>query len=470
LWSIAFFLGLLALVPASGGTPAQTGLPRKAQPRFDDLDKMIERRMVRVLLPYNRLLYFFEGAQARGATYELMMEFETFLNKKFRPGARKIHVLVIPTPRDRLLSAITEGLGDIAAGNLTITPQRRQSVDFSDSLGTGVREIIVTGPKAPTITTIEELAGREVHVRASSSYYESLDTLNQRFRDKGLAPVRRVAVSEYLEDEDLLEMVAAGLINVTVVDSHKAEFWSSIHQKARFHHNLSIREDGRIGWAFRSGSPQLKQAVNEFVRIHKKGTLMGNILLKRYLKDNQWIRNALAEKEWQRLEEARTLMRKYAEQYGFDWLMIAALAFQESGIDQSKRSRHGAVGVMQILPSTAADKNVGVPDIHIMENNIHAGVKYLDFLRQRYFSGDEMSPVDRTLMTFASYNAGPARVSQLRAEAARSGLDPDVWFQNVEMIAARRIGRETVHYVANIFKYYIGYRLAFDQAELRQTR
>ncbi len=153
-------------------------------------------------------------------------------------------------------------------------------------------------------------------------------------------------------------------------------------------------------------------------------------------------------------------IRRYSAEFGFDWLMIGALGYQESRLDQNAKSDHGAVGVMQIMPSTAAD--VGISDIHLVDNNVHAGVKYLRYLRDRYFADEALTPLDQTLLTFASYNAGPRRVAGLRRQAVDLGLDPDVWFNNVEVVAAREIGRETVRYVGNIYKYYVAYRLIMD--------
>jgi membrane-bound lytic murein transglycosylase MltF len=148
--------------------------------------------------------------------------------------------------------------------------------------------------------------------------------------------------------------------------------------------------------------------------------------------------------------------------------MVAAQGYQESRLDQSVVSKSGAIGVMQLLPSTANDKNVGIPDIHLIDKNIHAGTKYLRFLVDRYFSGGELDELNRHLFGFAAYNAGPARVAKLRAEAKESGLDPNVWFDNVEVIASKRIGRETVQYVSNIYKYYIAYRLILNKEIRRQ--
>ena len=432
-----------------------------------DLDEMAERRLIRALVPYSKTFYFLDGADQRGLTYELLREFEKHINKKLRKRTLRIHLVVIPTKRDRLLPALVEGVGDIAAGNLTITPERQKLVDFSAPQLTGVEEIIVTGPETPPIQGIDDLAGREIHVRASSSYYESLQRLNAQFKKEGKKPIKLVLADEYLEDEDLLEMMNARLIPMIVIDSHKGKFWSQIFKDLTLHPDIKLRTNGQIAWAIRKDSPKLKQAINGFMKTHRKGTLVGNILFKRYLEDTKWVRNSLNDADLKRFREAIEFFQKYSNQYGFDWLMIAALAYQESGIDQSKRSPAGAIGVMQLLPSTAADPNVNIPDIREMENNIHAGVKYLRFMRDRYFQNERMDDLNKMLFSFASYNAGPAKVSQLRSYARKKGLDPNIWFRNVEIIAAKRIGRETVQYVSNIYKYYVAYRLIVDKLELK---
>jgi membrane-bound lytic murein transglycosylase MltF len=371
-------------------------------------------------------------------------------------------MVVIPTRRDRLLPALVEGMGDIAAGNLTITPLRQNKVDFSAPQLTGVSEIIITGPASPPIKTIDDLSGKKIHVRKSSSYYESLLKLNAHFKKTGKKPVKIIPADEYLEDEDLLEMMNAGLIPMIVIDNHKAKFWSQIFQDLKLHPSIKLRSGGQIAWAIRKNSPRLKKVIDRFIQSHKKGTLKGNILYKRYLQNTRWVRNALADKELQRFKKAIKYFKRYSQKYDFDWLMIAAQAYQESGIDQSKRSPAGAIGVMQLLPSTAADPNVNIRRIDIMENNIHAGVKYLRFLHDRYLQDEPMDSFNKMLFAFASYNAGPARVMRLRQEARQSGFDPDVWFRNVEIIASRHLGAETVQYVSNVYKYYIAYRLIME--------
>ncbi len=433
-----------------------------------DLDGMVERGVVRALVVYSLGQYFLDGATQRGATYEALTEFEKFLNQRLGRRTLKVPVLIIPVQRDELFPALERGLGDIAAANLTITNSRLEKVDFSHPFITGVSELVVTGPAGEAPRSLDDLAGREIHVRSSSSYWRSLEKLNEEFRKRGLKPVKMVPAGEFLQDEDLLEMVNAGLLPAIIVDSHKAQFWAQIFGNITVHEDLAVRTGGEIAWAFRKNSPQLAEVVNDYARAHKKGTLLGNVVLNRYLKDVKWTKNALAEQDHNRFESTVEIFKKYGDMYGFDHLMLAALAYQESGLDQSARSRAGAIGVMQMLPSTAADPNVGIPDITDLENNIHAGSKYLRFIRDRYFSDPAIDPLNQTLFAFAAYNAGPARIRKLREEASQSGLDPNEWFGHVEHVAAKRIGRETVQYVSNIGKYWVAYTLSSRHMAIRR--
>jgi membrane-bound lytic murein transglycosylase MltF len=433
-----------------------------------DFDGMLKDRVIRVLVAYSKTFYFLDRGRQRGLDYDLLKEFEKLVNKKYNTKTLQVHVVFFPVPRDKLVDNLVGGLGDIAIANLTITPERQKQVDFSDPTLTGVKELLVTGPAAPTVNSIDDLAGQKIHVRKSSSYYESLVDLNASFKKSGKPPMKLVAAEEYFEDEDLLEMVNAGLIPMIVMDSHKAHFWTQIFNKIKVHDGIAVREGGQIAWAFRKNSPKLKAIVNEFIKGHKKGTMIGNMLFKRYLQSTRYVKNVLDDKEIQKFSSMLPVFKKYAGQYDFDHLMIAALAYQESGLDQSKRSHRGAVGVMQILPSTAADPNVGIPDIEKLENNIHAGTKYLRFIIDRYYRDEPMDDGNKNLFGLASYNAGPARVRGLRKKAVAMGLDPNLWFYNVEVAAAQEIGRETVQYVSNIYKYYTAYRLVYSQLEKKE--
>ncbi|MGB2687648.1 MAG: transglycosylase SLT domain-containing protein, partial [Desulfobacterales bacterium] len=232
---------------------------------------------------------------------------------------------------------------------------------------------------------------------------------------------------------------------------------------------IAVRTGGEIAWVFRKNSPKLKAVVNEFVKGHKKGTMLGNVLLKRYLKNTKYVKNSVSEQEMKKYKAMVQLFKKYADKYDFNYLMVIAQAYQESGLDHSRRSHAGAVGVMQLLPTTAADPNINIADIKKLENNIHAGTKYLRFIIDRYYKDEPMDDVNKLLFAFASYNAGPARVKELREKTEKMGLDPNVWFGNVEIAAAKSIGRETVQYVRNIYKYYITYQMAVKQVEKKQS-
>jgi membrane-bound lytic murein transglycosylase MltF len=439
-------------------------------PSFGDLDAIAERGAIRVLVPLSRTFYFLDGAEQRGIAYDVARAFEEQLNDKLGSGHVKVDVVMIPVARDELISGLIEGCGDIALGNLTITPERAALVDFSDPFLEGVKEIVVTGPDSPTLANLDDLGGKEVYVRESSSYYESLTRLNERLRADGKAEMTLTLAPEVLEDEDLLEMVNAGLVPIVVVDSHKAEFWAQIFADVVLRLDLAVATDQRIGWAFRKDSPQLAAVINEFVVSHKKGTLSGNMAFNKYLKDTRWAERALNEEGRGRLNSLGVIFERYGEQYDVPWLLVAAQSYQESRLDQSLCSPAGAIGVMQLLPTTAADPNVDIPNIEVVENNVHAGVKYLRFIHDRYFADSPgMSRLDQGLFSFAAYNAGPARVALLRGKAEKMGLDPDVWFRNVEIVASQDIGRETVQYVANIYKYYIAYERILAVSDARRS-
>ncbi len=429
------------------------------RPWTGDLDGMVERRVVRMLVTTNATNYFVDLGQQGGATYEAGRLLEKELNQRFKKGNLQLDVVFIPVTRDKLLPALVKGHGDIAAASLTITEGRLKTVDFSGPVTREVKEIVVTGPGAATIASLEDLSGQRVHVRKSSSFFESLQDLNADFAKKGLDPVEIAHADERLETEDILELTNAGVYRITVADDFMVGLWSQVLKDMTPHPEVAVRTGRHFGWAIRKNSPQLKSLLNDFAKENRQGTLMGNILMKRYFKNAKWIQNPGNERDAERFRSMVALFQKYGEQYGVNYLLITAQAYQESGLDQTKRSGAGAIGVMQLLPSTARDKNVGIPNIEELEDNIHAGVKYVRFILDRYYKDAPMDELDKHLFAFASYNAGPGRITGLRKKAERMGLDPNKWRDNVEVVAAQEIGRETVQYVANIFKYYMAYRL-----------
>lgn len=447
----------------SAGPGLDVGISIQNERWTGDLDKLESERLIRVLTVYGLGRYFIDGGREKGITVELFRAFENYINDRLGKKHMRVHLVFIPVARDELIPGLIEGRGDIAAAGLTITPEREEMVDFTIPLTREVSEILVTGPSAPQLSTIDDLSGKMVYVRPSSSYRTSLDQLNQRFRKEGKPEIIFEDASEHLEDVDLLEMVNVGLLNWAVVDNYKAVIWSGVFDKLIARDDIVLRSGARIGTAIRKNSPKLLAELNAFMKTYKQGTLHGNILINRYVKDFDWAKSALDNNDLKRFQDVAHIFEKYGEQYGVDYLMVTAQGYQESGLNQNAKSNAGAVGIMQLLPTTAADKNVGIPDISDAESNIHAGVKYLNFIRNRYFNDPEIDRFNQTLFALAAYNAGPARVAKLRTKTEQNGYDPNIWFDNVEIFAARDIGRETVQYVGNILKYYVGYRLSIQQ-------
>jgi membrane-bound lytic murein transglycosylase MltF len=433
----------------------------------DDLDAMVKRRAIRVAVTFNRTHYFVDKGDERGLTFEALREFEKDLNRDLKTRNLKVHVVIVPLSRDQLYPALAAGKVDMVAAMVTVRPELEKLVAFSEPTRVNVSQVLVTAPQAPAVTTVDDLSGRAIFVRKTSVYYDSLVQLNEQLQTLGRTPVTIQQAPEVFEDEDILEMVNAGLVPMTVVDDYLAAFWHRVFTDMKVHSDVTLRSDGKLAIAFRKDNPQLRAAVNQWLAKHGKGDAFRNVLERRYLENVKYAKNAAATKERRKLQALIELFKKYGAQYDIDYLLMAAQGYQESTLDHSVRSPVGAIGVMQVMPNTGKELKVG--DINQVDANIHAGVKYMRFMMDQYFKNEPMDDLNKGLMTFASYNAGPGRVRQLRAEAQKRGLDPNVWFDNVERVASERIGRETVTYVSNIYKYYITYRLLIAQQEQRDA-
>ena len=426
-------------------------------PQFGDLDTMVERRAIRVLTVYGPGRYFLKDGP-RGTVQEYADKLQKVVNEAFKTGLLTVQVPVIPVARDQLFPALQAGYGDIVMAGTTVTDNRQVGVDFTNPVSKPLKEVLITGPSAPRLGSLADLSDQTVYLRLSSSYAESVRKLSQTLVEQGEAPIRIEAVDESLEDEDLIEMVDTGLLPWAVVDDYKPQMWREVFTRVTVRDDLVLREGARLAWAIRPDSPQLKTFLDTFLKENREGTLFGNIIRNRYIRDFNWTENAMGATELSRYHKLSALFRKYGTEYGMDPTLLAAQGFQESRLDQSVRSPVGAIGVMQLLPSTAKDNNVAIPNIDELEPNIEAGAKYMAFLKERYFSGPELDELNGSLLALASYNAGPGRIRRLRREAAERGYDHNLWFDNVEVIVAEQVGRETVQYVSNIFKYYLTYR------------
>ncbi len=446
---------------------ADVGLPLTFQRHTGDLDSMVKRGNIRALVLYSRSGFFYVNGQPEGIYYEALQYFQQFVNRKL-PKGQHVEVTFIPVRPDQLESALTQGVGDLIAYGLVVTPERQQQVAFSIPIQTDVKEIVVTRKDFGTLSSLEELGGKKVFVNPLTTYYGNLEKVNDSLRKQGKPTILIEKADPNLMDEDLLEMVNAGILPATVTLAERAKLWARVFPNITPHPNLVIADEGNLAFAMRKDNPKFKQLVDEFVKTRAVGTSFGNTLVRRYLQSGQWIKNPTSAAEIKKFNETVAFFKKYSSQYGFDYLMVVAQGYQESLLNQSARGPDGAIGIMQVKPATAAAPPISIPDVMTAENNIHAGVEVLRDIADKYFNDPKIDPVNRLLFTFAAYNAGPNRITELRKRAPAEGLDPNKWFGNVELLVAQNVGPVTVQYVSNIYKYYVAYKLVVEQGETLQ--
>ncbi len=449
--------------PSSGTT-----FPPAFGRRTGDLDEMVKARNIRALVILNPISFFYDKGQPRGVMYEGLEEFQKFVNQRLKTGKLQVKVTFLPMRVDQIEAALTQGVGDIIAHGIVVTPEREKRVAFSTPIQKDVSQIIVTGKDFGAVSSLADLGGKEVYVNPLTTYYENLQKANEALQKEGKTPIVIKAADKNLIDDDLVQMVNAGLIPATVTTKLRATLWSQVLDHIQPQPDLVVASGQQVAWVMRKKNSQLKQLVDEFVSSHAVGTSFGSTLLRRYLQNTKWVKNSTSAEEMKKFQTNLDLFQKYSGEYSFDYLMIAAQGYQESLLDQSKKNPSGAVGIMQVIPKYAAASPINIPNVGTAEGNIHAGVKMLRNIADTYFNDPKIDPTNKTLFVFASYNAGPNRIARLRKEAADQGLDPNVWFNNVELVAAKDIGQETVTYVANIYKYYVAYKLAVEQRQIRE--
>ena len=449
-------------------TPSYTlTLPVKFNRWIGDFDGMAKRKVIRALVIGSKTGFFYDKGRARGLTAETLEDFEVFVNKKLGDPNPPVKVVYITSTPSHLASALHDGIGDIAATGILISREREKLVDFTAPVATGVKLVLVTNATGATPKTMEELGGQEVWVNPVTMAFQALTTLNESFKKGGKPAINLIASDSNLTDEDLLEMTNAGLIPATVAFDFRAQFWAQVYSNIRVHPDIVIRTEGDVAWAIRKNSQQLKQVLDEFFMTHRAGSAFGNTILKRYLKQTKWVKDSTTTREMRKFNAYVGYFKKYGGEYDFDYLMLAAQGYQESMLDQNRRSPAGAVGVMQVLPKYAAASPINITNVNQPGPNIRAGTKILRNIANTYLDDPAIDSTNKTLLTFAAYNAGPARVEKLRRMASEQGLNPNIWFGNVELMAAQDIGQETVRYVSNIYKYYVAYKTAMQQNEIR---
>lgn len=431
-----------------------TSIEKRVESSFTgDLTELRERRIIRVLVSHTRTNFFTTPRGFRGIEYDLLKSYENYLNTGVRKKRYETHLTFIPVPFSELLEKLAEGYGDIAASGITVTHKRAESIDFTDPYITEINEVLVSNVHSTKVKNISDLSGKKIVVVANSSYLSHLTLINQLLERVRFETIDIVVADKMLEAEDLLELVNRRVYDYTIVDNHIANIWEDVLNNIQVHPKIIFAKNSNIAWAVQKDLPELKQSLNSFIQKHaKKGNLLGNSVYNKYFGDSYWLSKPLTHDLLKKKPCLRYYFEYYSEFYDIDWQLVASLAYQESHFKQHKKSSAGAIGIMQIKPSTARDRQVNIKNINRLENNIHAGIKYLTFLKERYFSDQKYTEKESLNFALAAYNAGPARVQRLQNEAKKDGLNPFVWFYNVETVARKRVGLETVNYVASIQK------------------
>ena len=464
-----------SLIPPEGVSEASAEapnsklvLPVSFERRTGDLDVMLKERKLRALVLLNPFSFFYDNGKPHGLVFDALDEFERYVNKKYKTGSLKVEVTFRPMRPDKLAPALSEGIGDFVAYGVAITPEREQQFAFTIPTVENIDRIVVTGKELANADTFDDLADKDIYVNPISFDYQRLQQISAERQKAGKTPLSIKPADGSLMESDLVEMVNADLIPATVTADRRCKLWSEILPNIKPHPQMVVSSGDKVAWVVRKNNPELLGLLNEFAASHREATSFGNTLLRRYLQNTKWIKNSTSSSEMKKFSQYVQYFKEYAGEYNFDFMMIAAQGYQESLLDQSKRSPNGAVGVMQVIPKNAAAKPINVPDVTKADKNILAGVRILNNISENYFNDPGIDQVNKTLFTFASYNAGPNRIVRLRKKAAEEGLDPNKWFGNVELEAAEDIGQQTVTYVSNIYKYYIAYKLADKQARFRE--
>jgi membrane-bound lytic murein transglycosylase MltF len=440
---------------------------------WDELSKP-EHNVLRLLVLYNKTQFFYDKGRPKGMIPDIAQDLELYLNKQLqRTGPKKFKVAFIPASPGQIEKDLNEGYGDVVASPIIVTPEREQTLDFTIPTisGTAVQLVVVSGKNAPQITSLDDLSGKEIYVTpAYVTIKQLLQARSQNFKQAGKPEIIVKDADKHLTDEDLLEMTNAGVIPATVTLNFRAQLWKQVLPDIIVHSDIPLTDDkSSVAWAMRKNSPQLKALLDDFAKTHRQGTVFGNMMARRYWDNTKFIKDASSQEELKKFQAYVQYFQKYAAEYDFDYLMLAAQGYQESLLDQSKKNPSGATGIMQVIPKYAAAPPINIPNVGTAEPNIHAGTKMLAQIANTYFNDPALTQMNKTLFTFAGYNAGPNRIVRLRKRTAAEGLDPNKWFGNVELMVGKDVGQETVQYVNNIYKYYVAYKMAVEQKRNREA-
>ncbi len=446
---LLFALLTLAL-PASARLAEQTD-PHSESRAVRDLVQIRDSGELRVLINQSRNTYSNVRGQPTGIENQRLQAFLKFLNLPRGGTTRAVKMKVIPLPKEQLLAAMLRGEGDVLVpGEVLEVPESSELV-ASQPIIPQVPMVFVTRQGQRRYQRIEQLAGRMVVLPAGSAAMPAILRLNQQLRERKQLPLMIEWADPSLATEDVLEMVAAGIYRLAVVDLPVAERWIKVLSGLRIDRHLELDRQGDMTWLVQRDAPVLLASVNFFLR-NDSPLVSTDAAFQRAYRRQYKVHYPLSGGDQRRLEKVRPVLQRYAAEQGFDWLMLAAVAYKESSLNPAAQGKNGATGLMQVTP--AAARSVGVGNIQKLDNNVQAAAKYLAKIRRNFFSNPQIAERERMAFTLAAYNLGPQRVQNMRAEARRRGLNANQWFFQVERIAAEKLGLQPVSYVSSLNKYY----------------
>lgn len=450
---LLLLLCLLALWPLSAGARL-AGPPEVAQPAAArDLASIRRSGELRVLVNQSRNSSGEIKGQSIGVEYRRLRAFEQYLNRDAGDG-RRLKLKIVPVAKDQLLGALQRGDGDLVAPGELLALRGGGAVSASSAIRRDVPLIIVARQGNRRYQSLDDLSGRSFALPAGSAAGEAIRQLNERLIQRKLQPLIIEWADPSLAVEDVLEMVHAGIYNLTVVEQPIAERWAKVLPKLRLDRHIPLAEDGDMRWYVRRDASMLRASIDRFLKSYREPADL-DATFQRVYRRLYKVRYPLGRIERQRLEKVRPVLQRQATQQRFDWLMLAAVAYKESTLNPAARGSGGATGLMQVTP--AAGRSVGVSNIAALENNVLAAAKYLAAIRRNFFNSPQLNERERMAFVLAGYNMGPQRVQSMRAEAKRRGLNPNQWFFQVERIAMEQVGMGVVSYVNSVNKYYLAY-------------
>ncbi len=432
------------------------------------LKEIKKRRFLRVLTTQNSFDYYLYKGRQKGFQYEMMKSFVHNLNKKFGYNNKKVRPIrfeMIPVDRSELFSLLNSGYGDLVASSFI--EDERQSGDVAVSRGFGeVKKVLVSSEGMEfELNTIEDLSGLTIHVPANSSQFHSLHKINSKLVVANKDLINVIPVHEKLGQLELLELVSMGRFEFAVIDIQVAQLAKQVFSDFKIYDELELAPQSKIRWAVNPKNHSLMVQLNQFLVKSRASKILQRLIYRSYFRDLKKIRTEYFSKETQRISKYDEFFKKYGKKYSWDWRLLSALAYQESRFRQNIQNRWKATGIMQIKPFVAKEPYVNIPDIKgptNFENNIHAGVKYLSWLKRVFFSSPDIDDKNSIRLSMAAYNAGIGRLRRAQAYAKKQGLDPNKWFGNVEVALLKMGYIEPVNYVSEINKRYLSYALMID--------